>query len=176
MLVFTSKMAVGQVLELLKPWIALKMKNSLLERADRKIAKKLEQAANLGQYAVESTLTLVTDEMGSSEEAKARMQAEQKRLDKMEARMVLRAESEKETMMEKMSYADTYEGTFDSFSEMAIQFGYLALFGVIYPLARELLQLPPAFHLCLDPDHTVVTTLTLRIGVVSTTVSDQQCG
>ena len=34
-----------------------------------------------------------------------------------------------------MSYAEVYENTFDDFSEMAIQFGYLALFSPIYPLA-----------------------------------------
>ena len=33
--------------------------------------------------------------------------------------------------MEAMSYAEIYENTFDDFSEMAIQFGYLALFSPV---------------------------------------------
>eukprot|EP01043_Picozoa_sp_COSAG02_P077225 COSAG02_NODE_16792_length_1055_cov_1.414226_1_plen_61_part_00 len=40
---------------------------------------------------------------------------------------------------ENQSYLVDYENTFDDFNEMAIQYGYLALFSPAYPLAPLLI-------------------------------------
>eukprot|EP01043_Picozoa_sp_COSAG02_P105269 COSAG02_NODE_41270_length_396_cov_0.872054_1_plen_88_part_10 len=47
----------------------------------------------------------------------------------------LNADTSKATDIEKQSYSLEYDSTFDDFNEMAIQFGYLALFSPVYPLA-----------------------------------------
>lgn len=52
--------------------------------------------------------------------------------------------------MEQMSHQGTFESTFDNFSEMAIQFGYLALFSPIFPLAPLLAMLNNVVEMRVD--------------------------
>ena len=60
------------------------------------------------------------------------------------------AELEETAACEIESFQPEYENTFEDFSEMAIQFGYLALFSPAYPLAPLLAFLNNVFEIRVD--------------------------
>eukprot|EP01046_Picozoa_sp_COSAG06_P084236 COSAG06_NODE_31064_length_527_cov_1.320093_1_plen_175_part_11 len=72
--------------------------------------------------------------------------------DEMEMRMATHLNEDTSTIspIEAQSYLLEYDSTFDDFNEMAIQFGYRALFSPVYPLAALMALLNNILEIRID--------------------------
>lgn len=130
-LVFTTKMIAGQLVEIFKPKLKEKYKVCCSELEQTHAATLVDKIMDSDSDGSDTS----DSEEDEDEIRKADRQAKKEKRAKRRARRILRKEAASESVMEAMSYADPYHNTFDDFCEMAIQFGYLALFSPIYPMA-----------------------------------------
>lgn len=144
LVVFTTKSIGQSLMEVIGPKLTHMLKDSFADHAARKVHSALSMTATVA-------LNLVPlDDGATADEREERQRAERKHEEKLALRTALRDEAAKESKMEAMSHAGSYESTFDSFAKMAIQYGYLSLFGVVFPLAPLLALLNNIFEIRVD--------------------------
>ena len=135
--VFTTKMLIAQVLEIAKPWLAAK--KSTVGQA-LQLSKLQKQLKHTMAEAAQMVLPENVEEMLEVDEPTLkRKEALDQKAENLAKRLRHAQEAGLEgSAAENESYMVDYENTFDDFNEMAIQYGYLALFSPAYPLAPVL--------------------------------------
>eukprot|EP01043_Picozoa_sp_COSAG02_P039593 COSAG02_NODE_3139_length_7297_cov_371.401223_3_plen_1215_part_00 len=134
--VFTVKTVIAQTRELLLPYF----------KAATNKTKNILGVVRLQDAVHDATATAmqkmmmpdqVQNMLNLDDESVAHSKKEREFREEMALRMAnhLNADTTEATEIEKQSYLLEYDSTFDDFNEMAIQFGYLALFSPVYPLA-----------------------------------------
>ena len=135
--VFTTKMLIAQVLEIAKPWLAAKKSTVAqmlhLNKLQKQLKHTMTEAAQMVlPENVEEMLEVDEPTLKRKEALDQKAEALAQRLRRAQEAGLQSSPAETE------SYLVDYENTFDDFNEMAIQYGYLALFSPAYPLAPVL--------------------------------------
>ena len=149
--VFTTKTIIAQFLEIFKPWLKKRraqIANTLqLGKVQKELSKIAEDAAQL-------VLPDAVEEWVNVDEATLRRK---RAMDQKQAVLEQRLQNAQErdahregAGAEIESYLAEYSSTFDDFNEMAIQYGYLALFSPAYPLAPALALLNNILEIRVD--------------------------
>jgi len=132
LIVFTGKTFGLQFVELAKPFAKKKVALVLEMSSFKKMKNNVSQVSNLGLTAV-GLGEPDKDEVSKAKEeqrlADAHSKAERSEVDTAAAGMT----DPYEIQTHMVNYED--KGTFDDFNEMAIQYGYIALFSPCFPLA-----------------------------------------
>eukprot|EP01043_Picozoa_sp_COSAG02_P010530 COSAG02_NODE_371_length_23642_cov_21.655227_13_plen_433_part_00 len=132
--VFTTKMLIAQILEVFKPWLVARKATVVHILQLSKLKKQLQQTA------AEAAQFILPEDVEEMLEIDPAALKRKEALDQKAAALELRLTHAKDAALhgsaaENESYLVDYENTFDDFNEMAIQYGYLALFSPAYPLA-----------------------------------------
>lgn len=132
--VFTTKMLIAQVLEAMKPWLVAR-KATITEALHLSMIQK-----QLQRTIAEGAQLILPEDIEEMLEIDEPTLKRKEALDEKAAKLERRLYTARETHLhgstvERESYMVDYENTFDDFNEMAIQYGYLALFSPAYPLA-----------------------------------------
>ena len=136
--VFTAKLFGLQAVELLMPIITRKLKSGKLKKLQKNVTKGIRKGYENTAKAVvpkklqyefgvdENTLQMREDDKAHQQElAKSKLEFEKAaKLSTVEA-----------DPAEVESFLKPYDSTFADFNEMAVQYGYVALFAPAYPLA-----------------------------------------
>lgn len=135
--IFTSKLLISQLTEIFAPRI-----KAISHRAKGALGiHSLENAAREARDTAarvllpEETKELLNQDEDHLAHEKKRRERELERDARMAAAAAGNLDISKLGQVEAESYLLDYSSTFDDFNEMAIQFGYLALFSPVYPLA-----------------------------------------
>jgi hypothetical protein len=134
--VFTTKTAAAQFVEIFKPTLkrhVLRLKELLHVRQLTNMLTTME--AHFEQKLLSDEQEI---ERGVDEETLQRDAALEEKKAALERRLMDHQKGDFTSDCEKESFWDDYDSTFDDFNEMLIQFGYLALFSPVFPLASVL--------------------------------------
>ena len=153
--VFTTKTVIQQTMEILKPLIKTQV-------ATIKHTLKLKKMKNLLTDTIEMGSSIVmTDEMkheyGLDDNSRELKKQKQDREIELDARALKHSDSGTTGDAENGSYLTAYPNTMEDFEEMAIQFGYLALFSPAYPAAPLLAFLNNILEIRVDASNMCYT-------------------
>ena len=137
--VFTTKTMIAQLTEIFAPRLKAASAEARRLLRIKDLQNLVETTAEIGQKGLSLALTAEQNEMmGMDADSIAHDKAMRKKQEEMEMRLAAAVSDDSHSAAERESYLLEYESTFDDFNEMAIQFGYLALFSPVYPLAAFL--------------------------------------